>query len=156
MTVEALLERLQGVTRTSNGWDALCPAHGDNRPSLGVAVGTDNRILLKCRAGCSIESIVSALGLSMKDLFSGPPPATAGRPREVAAYDYKDAKGKLRYQNVRYQPKTFKLRRPNTNGGWTWNLKGVKRIPYRLPELLGREHVYITEGEKCQRSSETA
>lgn len=73
MTVDELLGRLSGVTKTSNGWDALCPAHADNNPSLGVAVGIDNRILLKCRTGCSIESIVSALGLSMKDLFSVSP-----------------------------------------------------------------------------------
>lgn len=148
MVIDELLGRLHGVTRTSNGWDALCPAHGDQRPSLGVAVGSDGRILLKCRAGCSIESIVSALGLSMKDLFTGPPPASPGRARIVATYDYKDANGKLKYQNVRYEPKAFKVRKPDGNNGWTWTLRGVKRTPYRLPELRGHDHVYITEGEK--------
>ena len=58
----------------------------------------------------------------------------------------------MRYQVVRYSPKDFRARQPDGKGGWTWNLQGVERIPYRLPGLiegiaLGRT-VYITEGEK--------
>jgi archaellum biogenesis ATPase FlaH len=34
-------------------------------------------------------------------------------------------------------------------GGWTWNLKGVQQIPYRLPELIAStDSVYIAGGEK--------
>jgi hypothetical protein len=56
------------------------------------------------------------------------------------------------YQVVRYEPKAFKQRRPNGNGGWIWNIKGVRRVLYRLPELAkaiasGRT-VYVVEGEK--------
>ena len=68
----------------------------------------------------------------------------------VAFYEYRDGDSTLLYENVRFEPKTFRPRRPDGKGGWVWNLDGVKRVPYRLPELLasGTEDVYVTEGEK--------
>jgi hypothetical protein len=65
------------------------------------------------------------------------------------SYDYKDPSGKLLYQSVRSFPKSFRQRRPNGNGGWIWKLKGVQRVPYRLPELIASTGpVYIPGGEK--------
>ena len=69
----------------------------------------------------------------------------------VATYDYQDEQGKFLYQVVRYVPKTFKQRRPNGNGGWIWNLDGVRRVLYRLPKLLAADPsypVFVPEGEK--------
>ena len=65
-------------------------------------------------------------------------------------YDYTDEAGTLLYQVVRVQGKTFPCRRIDDNGEWKWNLEGVKRVLYRLPDLLKRqdETVYIVEGEK--------
>jgi hypothetical protein len=77
-------------------------------------------------------------------------PAKQSR-RIVAIYDYRDADGKLLYQVVRYEPKTFKQRRRDGHGGWVWNLKGVSRVLYRLPELVAADPartVYVAEGEK--------
>jgi uncharacterized protein (DUF927 family) len=72
------------------------------------------------------------------------------RPRIVKTYDYANETGALLYQTVRYDPKDFKQRRPDGRGGWVWNLKGVRLVLYRLPELLKRltETVFICEGEK--------
>jgi hypothetical protein len=70
---------------------------------------------------------------------------------EVAAYDYTDEQGQLLFQVVRYHPKAFRQRRPNGKGGWIWNLQGVRRVLYRLPELLGADPtrpVFVVEGEK--------
>jgi hypothetical protein len=69
--VEAFLARLEGV-RTQNGfYRAFCPAHDDKRtPNLDVKEGEDGRVLLLCRAGCSTQEVVEALGLKMRDLFS--------------------------------------------------------------------------------------
>jgi AAA domain len=53
---------------------------------------------------------------------------------------------------VRYNPKDFRRRRPDGNGGWLWDVEGVRQVPYRLPEILKaigeRRTVFIVEGEK--------
>lgn len=76
-------------------------------------------------------------------------PAAVAR-REVAHYDYTDANGNLLFQVVRYVPKNFKQRRPDGKGEWIWDLDGVQRVLYRLPELLERpdEVALVPEGEK--------
>ncbi len=69
----------------------------------------------------------------------------------VKTYDYVDEKGNLLYQNVRYEPKNFRQRRPDGNGRWIWNLNGTRRVLYHLPELLQaprQDWICITEGEK--------
>jgi hypothetical protein len=74
--------------------------------------------------------------------------------RPVAVWDYKDAAGKVvLYQAVRFEPKNFRPFVPNSRGGWDMGLPGsVRRVPYRLSELLGAAQsggdVYVTEGEK--------
>ena len=71
--------------------------------------------------------------------------------RIVSTYDYRDKDGLLLFQTVRYAPKGFAQRRPDGAGDWEWNLKGVRRVLYRLPELLAADPakpVFIVEGEK--------
>ncbi|EGQ62084.1 hypothetical protein GGI1_10771, partial [Acidithiobacillus sp. GGI-221] len=68
--IDAVLHRLDRVKRTApDKWQALCPAHDDKRPSLSVKEADDGRVLLKCWTGCGAAEIVSALGLSLADLF---------------------------------------------------------------------------------------
>jgi putative DNA primase/helicase len=76
------------------------------------------------------------------------------RPKKtiVKSYDYVDEAGQLLFQVVRYEPKQFKQRRPDGAGGWVWSVKGVRLVPYRLPELIedianGRT-IFVVEGEK--------
>jgi hypothetical protein len=52
---------------------AKCPAHADRVGSL-VATDGDDRILLKCHAGCSVPEIMECLGLDQRDLFYAPRP----------------------------------------------------------------------------------
>src|SRR5262249_31994027 len=127
--------------------------HGDQNPSLGIAVADDARVLLNCRShGCTVAAICKALGLSVRDLF----PSQNGKARLniVATYDYTDAEGRLLYQVVRLDPTSFRQRRPHPagKGGWTWNLEGVRRVLYRLPSVLKAvadgQLVIIVEGEK--------
>lgn len=144
--VANLLARLEKVRRNGTDWTARCPAHDDSSPSLSVSEGGDGRALVHCFAGCSVGDITAALGLTVVDLFVDPPQrdgahATAGGVRRlVATYDYRDETGALLFQVVRFAPKSFRQRRPDTNGGWTWNLNGVRRIPYRL---LGPDNTSI-------------
>jgi len=50
---------------------ARCPVHGgDNPEALHVSTGADGRALVHCHAhGCSVDAIVSALDLTIPDLF---------------------------------------------------------------------------------------
>lgn len=95
-------------------------------------------MLLKCHAGCPAENIVAALGLKLADLFPPRPASVAPVvPRIAATYAYTDEDGWLLFECVRFTPKTFRQRRPDTAkpGAWVWNLEGVRRVLYRLPEL---------------------
>lgn len=69
----------------------------------------------------------------------------------VATYPYHSADGKLLFEAVRFDPKEFCQRRPDGKGRWIWNLDGVQRVLYRLPELLSADPakwVFVVEGEK--------
>jgi hypothetical protein len=143
MNAEQILQKLTGVSETSNGWQAQCPAHDDRRASLSI--GTDDgKTLLYCHRGCTTERVVQELGLQMSDLFSEEPEKRS----VVATYNYQDRKSKLRFQIVRYNPKGFKARRPDGNGGWVYSVEGIELIPYRLPTIVKHRWVLITEGEK--------
>ena len=69
MKVEEFVKHVAGARRTSRGWIARCPAHGDRSPSLSISQGHDERILIHCFSGCTVEEVCSALRLSMRDLF---------------------------------------------------------------------------------------
>jgi putative DNA primase/helicase len=135
-------------------YSARCPAHDDRKNSLSITKGPD-RWLLKdhAAAGCPVEAIVQAAGLTLKDLFFGDSRSrksskSAPPPREVCAYDYVDEHGILLFQVVRYEPKDFKARRPDGNGGWIYSIEGVRRVLYRLPQVLKAEEVLVVAGEK--------
>jgi len=57
---EKLAEAL-GAKKVGTGWQAKCPAHDDQTPSLAIAEGNNGVPLVYCRAGCSQESVISAL-----------------------------------------------------------------------------------------------
>jgi 5S rRNA maturation endonuclease (ribonuclease M5) len=148
MTVDALAQKLD-ARRSGDGWSAKCPAHDDRRASLSISEGKDGRVLLHCFAGCACDEILSAVGLTKRDLF---PRRASGNQerlgRIVATYDYVDENGKLLFQSVRYVPKDFRQRRPDGRGGWIWNLREVRLVLYRLPDVLASQTVVVTEGEK--------
>ena len=154
--IQHVLARLKGVRRQGDGWTARCPAHDDHQPSLSVTETAAGKVLLCCFAGCSAEAILGTLGLAWQDLFpepqSEPVLREQSRRRIVATYDYTDAEGALLFQTVRYEPKTFRQRRPGERGGWVWNLKGIEPVLYRLPRMLeaaqAGHRVFVVEGEK--------
>ena len=93
--LEKIVERLDKVKKSGKGYQARCPAHADNGPSLSLREGDDGRVLLHCHAACSTAAVVAALGLSMSDLFQPsntprrPPPAPGVSRRELhAAADF--------------------------------------------------------------------
>ncbi len=71
--------------------------------------------------------------------------------RIVVTYPYRDEHGNLLFEVCRFEPKDFRQRAPDGAGGWRWSLKGVRRVLYRLPELVAAAPdvtVFLTEGEK--------
>ncbi|MFJ2995475.1 VapE domain-containing protein [Pandoraea sp. NPDC087047] len=78
-----------------------------------------------------------------------PAPVPAPRKHVAATYDYVDADGALLFQVCRMEPKDFRQRRPDGKG-WSWSVKGIEQVPYRLPELLAssEEIIFVVEGEK--------
>lgn len=150
MTLNDFLHRLNGVTGHDGQYKAKCPAHADKKPSLSVGLGDDNRILIHCQAGCSVDAVLDAMGLSRKDLFveSANPGDTqyTRKPQVVATYDIKDDAGNVIAQKLRREDKSFIWRRPDGKGGWIYNRKGVPHRLYLAGELTGV--VYVVEGEK--------
>ncbi|HSL82886.1 MAG TPA: toprim domain-containing protein [Thermoanaerobaculia bacterium] len=68
-------------------------------------------------------------------------------------YTYTDEEGRVLFQVVRkVNPTKFFQRRPDGKDGWINSLKDVRRVLYRLPEVLAavRENqpVYVVEGER--------
>lgn len=154
--LELVLSKLRDARKSGEGWIARCPAHDDHTPSLCVNEGDAGWALVHCQAGCPPEAVVGAMGLKMADLMPKgdkmTTPKKVNRKAQIEAqYDYRDEIGNVLFQVVRYDTKAFKQRRPNGKGGWIWNIKGLRIIPYRLPELLSTDldiPVFVVEGEK--------
>ncbi|TYT27258.1 AAA family ATPase [Luteimonas viscosa] len=72
------VEYQQGRTQYS----ARCPAHKDGNASLAVSVDDSGTVALHCHAGCSIDAVCSALGMTTADLFPG---KVATKPKAKAA-----------------------------------------------------------------------
>jgi 5S rRNA maturation endonuclease (ribonuclease M5) len=137
---------------------ALCPFHADKTPSLSIE---DESGLFFCH-GCGAKGNPVAFyarlnGLDTKADF---PKIVAGICRAfgingqseakkiIATYDYHDESGNLLYQEVRFEPKDFRLRRPDGNGGYIWNLQGVETVLYNLPAVIPADDVLTVEGCK--------
>jgi hypothetical protein len=133
--------------RVGASWMVRCPAHDDRNPSLAVRESGGN-VLVHCHAGCDQRDVIQAL----RNLGLWPEAVDRSYPPEwgelVATYDYTDRAGTLLYQVCRFVPKTFRPRRPDGLGGWRWNLTGVERVLYRLPDVLEAPIVFVVEGER--------
>jgi putative DNA primase/helicase len=69
MQFTEILERFKQVTEETDGYLALCPSHGDSRPSLRIWCGENGTVRLACRAGCANSDVIKAAGLRWPDMF---------------------------------------------------------------------------------------
>ena len=60
MTAEAIAKALGG-RKAGGGWIARCPAHKDRTPSLSIRDADENKVLVRCHAGCDQEHVIVAL-----------------------------------------------------------------------------------------------
>lgn len=172
--LDGFLALLKGVTiNGERSWKALCPIHEDDgmehTPSLVVSEGQDGKVLVYCHV-CKDSGIgpkiCTKFGVSIRALFPDYGRSAGGgsgrrkplrriQGKKVAEYEYRDADGAVAFKVMRYETddgkKTFVQARPNGQGGWVLNMRGVRRVPYRLPELIAADKaqpIYIVEGEK--------
>jgi 5S rRNA maturation endonuclease (ribonuclease M5) len=146
--------RLPKLHRCGKELRAACPIHKGVRESLAINLETGAWFChSECARGGSIFDFEAELSGTNGKSARGTVLDIVGRSAEperriVATYDYTDENGVVLYQTVRYEPKDFKQRRPDGNGGWHWNLKDVRKVLYRLPAVLAAPIVFVCEGEK--------
>ncbi len=161
--VTLLLDRLEGVRPSGTGWSARCPVHEDRHASLSLATGDDGRALVTCHAGCATETVVTAAGLEMSDLYprtngsAGParPAPAKGRGRETR-YRARVADGRLASERIEHVRLDF----PDAPKRMWWERDGRKTLRglkpsafalYGIDELTssGADQAVLVEGEKA-------
>jgi putative DNA primase/helicase len=60
VTAETIAKALGG-RKAGGGWTARCPAHDDHTPSLSIRDAEENKVLVRCHAGCDQERLIAAL-----------------------------------------------------------------------------------------------
>lgn len=147
------------VPRRGGKYSMRCPLHDDKNPSFSV---NEDEGVWNCHAQCGGGDVITLLakldGTSVADALkryvpreeapgaTSPPPAV--KPVIERIYSYTDENGVELFQCVRMKPKTFRQRHQKPGEGWIWSLEGVRRVIYRLPEVLKAERAWIVEGEK--------
>ena len=142
-----------------------CPAHPDDMASLSVGPGEDQPVTMFCHAGCTFEEILKAADIGFDAVMAERDDETAvgdgvWTPAGPAShrYIYTNAEGQPQFEVLRVPKpggkKTFFQRRPDPSAphGWAWNLDGIERVLYRLPEIIRAKEagqtIFVVEGEK--------
>lgn len=131
-----------------------CPFHGDQRASMSVSLAKGVWNCKGCNLSGGILEFEKRMMQSTADQawaqiyrIMGMDPPRRDR-RLVTTYQYCDEAGRVKYEKLRYEPKDFAQRQPDGKNGWVYNLHGVKKILYRLPDLVVARLVFVVEGEK--------
>jgi len=140
-----------------------CPRHDDKHPSLSINSRKNVWLCGPCGASGNAWELATFLSghdpsdkrgiaewLREHGLAQGR--EASGEPEAI--YPYVDENGDLLFQVLRFPGKKFKQRRPGETGGWIWNLQGVRRVLFRLPEVLRATAVLVVEGERDVLSAE--
>jgi 5S rRNA maturation endonuclease (ribonuclease M5) len=149
----------KGVRLIGSGKErkCVCPFHKDKNPSMGVNVESG---VWTCHAGCGGGSVIDLMArfenttvaeILKRELRKDPAPQKQQwQPKgEIERiYPYTDDLGNEVYQVVRMKPKDFRQRHMGPDGKWIWNMEGVQRVLYHLPDVLLASEVWVVEGEK--------
>jgi putative DNA primase/helicase len=150
---------------TAGSFNGLCLAHDDSTPSLSISLVND-KILLNCHTGCTIDDICVSLGIKQTDLFAhgdekqiNRVPAsqkaeseekrmkaninTEGKVVFFSSKHKKQVTESVRYSYFNADGKTaYHVIRSDPKGfrpmtpDGYLGLEGLERVPYRLPDLL--------------------
>ena len=141
---EEIASRLRKVSRPDHEGrvSTLCPFHDDRDPSFRLMPSGAGVCFGACDRKWKPHELATAMGIEV-------PP----RQEEGQTFDYRASDGRLLYQVVRRPGKKFIQRKPDPSqrGEWAYNIQGVSRVLYRLPELEASDvesWVFVVEGEK--------
>ena len=119
MLAQDIIGRLD-AKKQGEQYRAKCPAHsGKSNNSLSIKYGEGGKAVLYCHSGCTYDEIRESLGVPQKNGHTAKPApmrtAKKEKPKykEVAQYNYTDEGGKLLFQKVRLEPKSFRVRVPS-------------------------------------------
>ncbi len=147
--------RLERTLPAGRNISTRCPLHEDKAPSLSLDA---SRGIWKCHAGCGSggvlefekkysrcdaetgwTNIAEVCGLPNQALFRGAP---------EAVYSFHDEDGRELFQKIRTPGKRFAQRTKGADGRWVYSLEGVRKVLYKLFEVVTANLVFICEGEK--------
>lgn len=160
MQINVLLNYFNNTKQlNSNSYQCSCPTHSDKKASLTITDKGD-KILMKCHAGCSTNTILQKVGLKMSDLYTEQKTINwkskleYWKKKEIeAVYTYTDEEGNYTYTKVRFVGKEIIYGIiDKAQDKFNVGLMDVKKGLYRLPALLKSKDtdkpVYFVEGEK--------
>jgi len=149
--------RLSGQTIAATGRDVAvrCPFHDDRQASMSLHA---DRGVWNCHAGCGAGGV-----LEFEKRFSNCDAATAWaniaaicgvkeqplfQQKADAVYPYTDEDGAPLFEKLRFPVKKFVQRARDASGKWVYKLDAIRKVLYRLPEVVRASDVMICEGEK--------
>ena len=163
-TVQQWVSALEGMGRKVQDhggyWMAQCPAHDDSNPSMRIKDKGDGTASMECYAGCDFVDILKAVGFYGGKGDTPPsnghvaPPQPRQEPpkpqplpsgRNITAYHYHDADGKVLFVVIRRdyagKPKTFSQWIPAPQGiiqweGYPWSVKRDQWVSVGQPNAL--------------------
>jgi 5S rRNA maturation endonuclease (ribonuclease M5) len=170
----------EAIDFAKNGSESMvrctAPGHEDSTGSLHVSPGSKQPVVMKCHAGCETQNILAGAGIDFQmllaprdetdygrfksetDIWTPVKDPNTGRNLQPShIYKYTDEEGQLLFEVLRIptpKGKDFRQRHPDPTqkSGWKWNMNGVRRVLYHLPEVLkaraNGETIYLVEGEK--------
>lgn len=171
LTLDSLEDAIEEAKRGNQAM-VKCPAHDDGAASLHVAPGREQPVVMFCHAKCDTADIIKESGIDPQILMAERDltttkvqgvwtPVRDGEGNYLNAsdvYPYYDEDGQLLFEVLRVPmpggKKSFRQRHPDASqrSGYTWNMEGVRRVLYRLPEVLEAKRegriIYVVEGEK--------
>jgi len=133
------VQEIQGGARAT----AACPLKCHRNARMQFSLGEENRLLVKCWAGCDcLESLRVAGCRGWCDCFIGGTIPDHVKQEITARYAYRDEAGTVLYQTIRLEP---------GHRGRDKEFRQRRSVLYRLPEMLvasAETPVWVVAGEK--------
>jgi hypothetical protein len=158
-------DRAPDLKRPATGWwRGPCPLHEGEDDNFKVNPENGNwRCHSQCDEGGSmIKFEMKFSGVDYETALRNAHDVIEGQWQPVAKYVYTDEDGNSLFRKVRLQlgegndyQKKFYFER-YVDGKWVLGLSNVRRVPYRLDQLVQENHAFVVEGEKdcdtlCER-----